>query len=361
MIDIKEVNTMDMQKIEALTDRILNDINAAMSCLNLYIGHRLDLFRTLVEYSPVSSTELAVKTGYNERYVREWLECMAVNGYIEHDDEANRFSISPEYGTVLSDQDNSSYMASFLCWIPSLAGVIEPLMEAFRSGGGVPYEDYGADTLEAVGMGNRPMFVNDYVDIWIPALPEIKTILEDGGRVAEIGCGVGWSSISLAKGFPNVKIDAFDMDRASIEQARANAEKAGVSDSITFHLAAAESIEHDTPYDLVTAFECIHDMAYPVKALNKMKNMLAPNGIVLISDEAAGENLKENSNFLGRFLYNFSVLHCLPQAMVFPDSAGTGTAMSVSTLRKYAIAAGFTKIDILPIDNPFWRFYRLDP
>jgi 2-polyprenyl-3-methyl-5-hydroxy-6-metoxy-1,4-benzoquinol methylase len=205
------------------------------------------------------------------------------------------------------------------------------------------------------------MFINDYVANWIPQLPDIMSRLERGARVADIGCGVGWSAISLAKGFPKIKIDAYDLDEESIRMAKENAETAGVDNQITFHRIAAEDIIVKEPYDLVTAFECIHDMAYPVKALSKMKEMVSSDGAVLISDEAAGENLTENSNFFGSFLYNFSVLHCLPQAMVFPDSAQTGTVMSVSAFSKYAKSAGFSKIDVLPIENPFWRFYRLGP
>jgi 2-polyprenyl-3-methyl-5-hydroxy-6-metoxy-1,4-benzoquinol methylase len=210
-------------------------------------------------------------------------------------------------------------------------------------------------------MGNRPMFVNDYVAKWIPAMPDIETRLQAGGRVAEIGCGVGWSSISLAQGFPNIQIDAVDVDAASIKQAQHNAQQAGVTDRIVFHLASAEEAPLSGSYDLVTAFEVIHDMAYPVKALRRMHELAAPDGAVLIADEAVGESLAENRNFLGHLMYNFSVLHCLPQAMVYPGAAGTGTIMRPSTLRDYAQEAGFTQVDVLPIENPFWRFYRLTP
>ena len=234
-------------------------------------------------------------------------------------------------------------------------------MEAFRTGGGVPYEAYGADTLEAIGMGNRPMFVNDYVSKWIPAMPDVEARLRAGGSVAEIGCGGGWSSISLARGFPNIQIDAVDLDAASIEQAQQNAVQAGVADRIAFYHASAEEAPLNGPYDLVTAFECVHDMAYPVPALIRMRELAGPSGVVLIADEAVGDSLDENRNFLGHFMYNFSVLHCLPQAMVFPKAAGTGAVMGPAKLRAYAEEAGFAQIEVLSIENPFWRFYRLTP
>jgi len=350
---------MDQKKVDAFAERLLNEVNAAMSCLNLYLGHRLGLYQAMAAAGPVTPAELAARTGYAERYLREWLECMVVGDYLEHEAATGRFSLAPEQAAVFLDRDSPTYIAPFLCWTPSLAGILTPLMEAFRSGGGVPYEAYGADALEAIGMGNRSMFVNDYVARWMPAMPDIEARLQAGGRVAEIGCGVGWSSISLAQGFPNTRIDAVDLDAASIEQAQRNAQQAGVGDRIVFHLSSAEEAPMHGPYDLVTAFECLHDMAYPVKALRRMHELAAPNGVVLIADEAVGDSLEENHNFLGHWNYNFSVLHCLPQAMVFPGAAGTGTVMSPSTLRAYAQEAGFARVDVLPIENPFWRFYRL--
>ncbi len=352
---------MDQKKVDAFAERLLGEVNAALSCLNLYLGHRLGLYQAMADAGPATPNELAQRTGYNERYLREWLECMVAGGYLDHDPTRGRFSLAPEHALVLLDSDNPAYAAPFLCWTPSLAGILTPLMEAFRSGGGVPYEAYGADSLEAIGMGNRPTFANDYVAKWIPSMPDVEARLRADGRVAEIGCGVGWSSISLAQGFPNIHIDAVDMDAASIEQAKRNAQQAGAANRITFHLSSAEESPMSGPYDLVTAFECIHDMAYPVKALRRMRELAGPNGAVLIADEAVGDSLEENRNFLGHWNYNFSVLHCLPQAMVFPGAAGTGTVMSPSTLRAYAQEAGFARVEVLPIDNPFWRFYRLTP
>lgn len=352
---------MDQKRLDAFAERILNEANVAMSGLNLYLGHRLGLFRALADAGPVTPVELARKTGYVERYLREWLECMAVGDYLEHDPTTGRFLLPPEHAVALLDPDHPAYVAPFTCWVPRFAQILTPLMEAFRSGGGVPYEAYGKDALEAIGMGNRPMFVNDYVAKWIPTMPAVEARLKAGGRVAEIGCGVGWSSISLARGFPRVRIDGVDVDRASIEQARRNAEGAGLADRIAFHLAPAEEAPLTGPYDLVTAFECLHDMAYPGKALRRMRELAGPDGAVLVADEAVGDGLEENRNFIGRLNYNFSVLHCLPQALVYPDAAGTGTVLGPATLRAYAEDAGFQRVEVLPIENPLWRFYRLTP
>jgi 2-polyprenyl-3-methyl-5-hydroxy-6-metoxy-1,4-benzoquinol methylase len=200
-----------------------------------------------------------------------------------------------------------------------------------------------------------------YVSKWIPALPDIESRLKNGGRVAEVGCGIGWSAVALAKGFPKARIDAIDPDEASVKEARRNAEESGVASQVTFHQATIEEASCQAPYDLVTAFECLHDMAYPVAALQRMRELAAPNGAVLIADEAVEDTLEDNCNFMGHLFYNFSVLHCLPQAMVYPNAAGTGTVITPSTVKKYATEAGFARVDILPIENPMFRFYRLTP
>jgi 2-polyprenyl-3-methyl-5-hydroxy-6-metoxy-1,4-benzoquinol methylase len=352
---------MDQKKVETIAERVFSDVSAAMSALNVYLGHRLGLYRALAEAGPVTAAGLAARTGYAERYVREWLECMAVHDYAEHDAASGRFSLAPEHVAVLADEDSPAFAAPVVAFIPSLARVLDPLAEAFRTGGGVPYEAYGRDAVEAIGLGNRPMFVHDCASRWIPAMPDVHARLVAGGRIADIGCGVGWSSIALARSFPRTRIDAVEPDATSLDQARRNAGAQGVADRITFHGVAAEHAALEGPYDLVTAFECLHDMAYPVAALARMRGLAGRDGAVLVADEAVGESIEDNRTFVGRLNYGFSVLHCLPQAMVFPGAAGTGTVMRRSTLERYASEAGFSKVAVLPIEHPLWRFYRLSP
>ena len=352
---------MDQSKMEGFQERLFTELNAGMSCLSLQLGHRLGLFHALADNGAVTAQEFARQTGYADRYIQEWLECMAVGEYLDYDAASGKFSISEEHAAVLTDPDNPSSAIGVVGWITSLANVLPDLMDAFKTGGGVPYEKYGRDMIMGQAFFTRPMFVNDYVSNWIPAMPDIESRLKAGGRVAEVGSGVGWSSIALARGFPDTKIDAIDPDDLSIDEARRHVEEAGVSDNISFHLSTVEDAPVNGPYDLVTAFECLHDMPYPVQALSRMRELAAPSGAVLIADEAVEDTLEENRNSMGHLFYNFSVLHCLPQAMGFPDSAGTGTVIKPSTLQGYAEEAGFKSVEVLDIENPQFRFYRLNP
>jgi len=352
---------MNQQKIDQLAERIINETNSALNCLTLYLGHKLDLFNSLKKVGPVTSSGLAAKTNYSERYLREWLECMTVNGYIEYDPSTNKFSLSEEHATVFCDRENSAYTVPFVYWIPSLSSVIDKLIEAFKTGRGISYSSYGIDLLFAQGEGNRPMFVND-IARWISSMPDIeKKLKSEGGRVLEVGCGDGWASISLAKYFPLIKIDAIDVDSSSISNASKNVKDQGLEERIFLYSTPIENVPIKEKYDLIITFESIHDMAYPIQALRKMKEVVSPNGAVLVGDVKMEDKLQDKNDFAGRLYYNFSVLLCLPQSLIYPNSEATGAAMTPSTFKKYAKGAGFSKIDTLPIEHFIWKFYRLSP
>ena len=260
---------MHREKIDKLSERIINDTNSAISCLTLYIGHKLDLFNIIKRTGPIDSEELSKKTRYSERYLREWLECMTVNGYLEHDSSTNKFSIPEEHAVVLCDRINIAYTIPFVYWIPSLSSALDKLLEAFKTGSGVPYSMYGPDMIYAQGEGNRPMFVND-VEKWISSMPDIADKLKSkGGRVLDVGYGDGWASISLAKSFPLTKIDAIDADSQSIDNAKKNVHNEGLENRISLHQSLIEKANFKEKYDLVVTFESIHDMPYPIEHYKK--------------------------------------------------------------------------------------------
>jgi SAM-dependent methyltransferase len=237
------------------------------------------------------------------------------------------------------------------------------LIEAYRTGGGVPYAAYGPDTRDGIAEVNRPMFINLLGSAWLPAIPEIHLRLQANppARVADVGCGTGWSSIALARTYPKVRVDGLDLDEASIATAQANAHRAGVAERVRFELRDAADPQLAGQYDLVTAFETLHDMARPVEALRAMRELLAEHGSVFIADERVAEAFAAPGDELDRLNYGWSILHCLPASRAESPSAATGTVMRPPTLRRYATEAGFREVQVLPIQNDFWRFYRLVP
>ena len=262
---------------------------------------------------------------------------------------------------VLVDETGPAYLGGLPLAVAAGFSAMPQLLAAFRTGAGVPYASYGADAVEAQAALNRPAFVNQLVAEWIPQIPDVAAQLGDRGRatrVADVGCGLGWAAIELAKAYPHLRVDGYDSDEESIARARRNAADAGVSDRVTFDVVDASSGYGQRRYDLILFFECVHDMAHPVTAIAQAKAALAEGGTVIVMDERVDEPLGVGDP-VQTFFATASVLWCLPQGRVEPDSEAVGTMMSASRFRGIAREAGWSDIEILPIDHPFWRFYRL--
>src|ERR671912_1185583 len=354
------------QRREALVERVFGSAIGLMELLSIYVGERLGLYRALAEGGAATAPELAAATSTNERYAREWLEQQAVAGILEVEDEqtepeARRYQLPEGHDEVLLERDSLYYVAPFAQQMVGLMLPLPALLEAYRTGGGVPYPEYGEDMREGIAYGNRPMFVNLMGTEWLPAIQDIHERLQADppALVADIGCGAGRSSISIARAYPKVRVDGFDLDEDSIARAKANAEAEGLADRVTFQVRDAADPEFSGRYDLAIAIECIHDMSRPLEALRAMRSMVANDGVALVVDERVGEEFKAPSDETERLMYGFSVLHCLPVGMAEQPSAATGTVMRPATLRHYASEAGFSGVEILPIENDLWRFYRL--
>jgi SAM-dependent methyltransferase len=235
------------------------------------------------------------------------------------------------------------------------------LLAAYRSGDGIDWADYGPDVIEAQESINRPQF-DQLIGDWIGALPDIAERLARGSaRVADIGCGTGWSSIAIARHFPAVQVDGIDVDAISIERARRHASEAGLADRVRFQLADAGGSDERGRYDLVTIFEAVHDMARPVEVLSAARLLLAPGGAVLIGDERVALRFGAPGDDAERLFYGYSIMFCLPNGLADTPSVGTGTLLRPSALEDMATEAGFGRFAILPIEHDAFRFYRLDP
>jgi 2-polyprenyl-3-methyl-5-hydroxy-6-metoxy-1,4-benzoquinol methylase len=358
-----QLTQADQARVEEFSGRLFMAGLAAMELAAIDVGVRLGLYTRLLDTSWATPAELAKATGIHARYAREWVEQQAAAGILEVDDaskppEERRYSLPPAHAHVLLEDTSMAYMAPMAHLVRVIGRTQEQVERAFLSGRGVPYEAY--DIHETQAGFTKPTFSHHLAQTWMPALPDIHARLQAGtARVAEIGSGCGWASIVMARAFPGVTVHGWDTDTASVEAARRNAAAAGVSDRVTFDDTDVTQANVQGGYDLVFAVEMLHDVPDPVGVLRAMRRLRGPDGAVLVVDEKAQERFIAPADELERFFYAASVLHCLPVGMASGRSAGTGTVFRPDTLRRYAHEAGFARVEILPVDHPQFRLYRL--
>lgn len=351
-----------------LASSISEAATGGLEILCLYLGDRLGFYQALDRGGPATASELAQRAGTNGRYTREWLEQQATAGFLACDNpeaspEERRYALPSGYRDVLIDPDSLLLSAPSAQLFVSLASTLPDLLQAFRTGAGVPFDRYGPDMREGQARSTFPSFQHELAQVWIAAMPDIAARLQADppARIADIGMGLGWSSIALARAFPNARVDGFDLDEASVLSARENARQArsDLANRVQFHLRDAGDPDFAGQYDLALAIECLHDMSNPVAALIAMHRLVGPGGTVLIVDERVHDVFTPNGGAVERSMYGFSVLHCLPVSMVEQPSSATGTVMRRATFHAYAEQAGFATIDELPIEHETFRFYRL--
>ena len=347
--------------VDALAQRILEASLGAVDLLTIHVGDRLGWYRCLAEDGPLSADDLAARTDTHPRYAREWLEQQAVTGLLDvdaSDPPAPRFSLPPAAAEVLTDTSSLSYLAPLARMFAGAAGQLPALLDAYRSGGGVSWAQFGADARESQADMNRPWYERELPGA-LASVPDLDaTLRRPGARIADVGCGAGWSSLALARAWPDARVDGYDIDEPSIAMAVANT-GADVADRVTFHAGTAALLP-EAEFDVVFAFECVHDMPDPVDVLAAARRSLRPGGTVVVMDEAVAHEFAAPGDETERLMYGFSLFVCLPDGMSHQPSAGTGTVMRPRTLQRYAAQAGFIRFEILPIEDfGFWRFYRL--
>jgi 2-polyprenyl-3-methyl-5-hydroxy-6-metoxy-1,4-benzoquinol methylase len=360
---------------EPLPDRLLAALIGTYEVAAVALGDRLGWYRYLATGGPATATELAERSGADARYAREWLEHQAVSGYLTVDDasadpEARRYSLPAEHRAVLVDELDPAYLTPLATLTAAFVRSVPRLAEVYRGRRTLSWADMGDDAREGQAAANRALFLGPLVHDFLPAVPGVDAALAAGGRVADIGCGYGWSSVGIASRWPAARVDGFDVDVPSVERARRHAAEAGVAERVTVRAADVRELLGDDPdgdsvlegaYDLVTAFECIHDLPDPVGVLGAMRRMVRAGGTVLVMDEAVDERFSAPGSDVDRLMYGYSLLCCLPDGRSHQPSVGTGTVMRPDLLRRYALDAGFADVEVLPIDGGFFRFYRLVP
>lgn len=351
-----------MSDAEAYAERLLAASMSTYETFSTHVGLQLGWFAALAE-GPLTSTELADRTGTQERYCREFCEFQASMGTVTMtagDEDERRFALPPGPAEVLLDEQSLNYVGPLARMAVAAGRRIDDLVTAYREGGGVSWAELGADARESQAALNRPWFTRRLG----PALAEVTelhaTLGRPGARIVDVGCGGGWSSLALARAYPEASVLGVDVDAPSIDAARSAAAAEGLSERVQFVVTEGEDLPDSEPFDAAFAFECLHDMPRPVEVLAAVRRAVRPGGPVVIMDEAVDDELTAPSSEIDQCMYGFSMFICLPDGLSSDPSAGTGTVMRPAVLHDYATRAGFGTVEVLPIEDfGFFRFYRL--
>jgi SAM-dependent methyltransferase len=346
--------------------RMWRSLLATQELLSTYLGVRLGLYEDLARRGPATPPELAGRTGLDPRYVREWLEQQAVAGVVTAAAAAAAgdervFTLPAGHAEVLTVSDSPLSMAA-LAVLPlgGVAAALPRLLDAYRTGAGVPDEVYGDDWREGHSGANRSVFAHQ-LPAWLAAyLPDVHAMLDGPGRrAADVACGVGWSSLALARAYPGLHVDGLDLDAEAVAAARRHAADAGLDGRVSFEVRDAADPAAAGGYHLVCLFDALHEMSRPVDVLRACRALRAPQGTVLVMDAKVAPDFSAPGDEVERFQYATSVLHCLPASRTDQAGEGTGTVLRPSAVRALATAAGFAAVTVLPVEDRFHRLYRL--
>jgi len=334
---------IDQAKLEAFMGQAVTDMGAIISAPLMVIGEKLGLYKAMAHAGPLTSAEIAERSGAAERYVREWLGNQAAGGYVTYDPETDRYTLPDEQALALADEDSPFYILGIYDSIASLYADEDRILEAFRSGGGMGWHEHDHRLFRGTERFFRPGYRASLVAEWIPALDGVQEKLERGATVADVGCGHGASTIIMAEAFPKSQFFGFDYHEQSIERAREAAEEAGVADRITFAVAAAKDYP-GSGYDLVCVFDCLHDMGDPVGASAHVLETLADDGTWMIVEPFANDRVEDNLNPVGRVFYGASTVICTPASLSQEVGLALGAQAGEARLTEVLEEGGFTRV-----------------
>jgi len=334
---------IDEAKLEAFMGQALTDMGAIISAPLIQIGDKLGLYKAMAHAGPLTSQEVAERSGAAERYVREWLRNQAAGGYITYDPDSDRYTLPDEHALALADEDSPFYILGVYDSIASLYADEDQLLEAFRSGRGMGWHEHDHRLFRGTERFFRPGYRAHLVSEWIPALDGVQAKLEQGAKVADVGCGHGASTVIMAEAFPNSQFVGFDYHEASIERAAEAAQEAGVGDRISFEVAAAKDYP-GSGYDLVCVFDCLHDMGDPVGAAAHVRETLDGDGAWMIVEPFANDSVEENLNPVGRVFYGASTVICTPASLAQEVGLALGAQAGQARLTEVLNEGGFTRV-----------------
>lgn len=358
MTNTQQQPALDMNKLNAFIGQFVTDLGASVHAGMVVIGEKLGLYKALAA-GPVTSAELAAKTGTDERYLREWLASQAAGGYITYEQDSNKFRLTEEQAFTLAREDSPAYLpGAFELALGSLAAVPR-IVESFRTGQGMGWHEHNDGVFDGCEKFFRPGYAANLVSSWIPALSEVKEKLERGARVADVGCGKGASTLLLAKAFPKSRFFGFDYHDKSIEGARESAKREGMAEQVSFEVSKAKDFP-GRDYDFVAVFDCLHDMGDPVGAAAHVRQSLAKDGTWMIVEPFANDELKDNLNPVGRVYYSFSTLLCTPCSRSQEGALCLGAQAGEKRIQEVITAAGFSRFR-RAAETPFNIVYEARP
>jgi len=351
----------DHAKVDTFMGKLFEDYTGAAMMWMCSIGDRLGLFKDLDTNGPATSAELATRARIQERYAREWLSALACGGYLHYDSASRQFSLPAEHAPALAHEGGPMFLGGALQAFPGYGKVFEQLTEAFQRGGGVPFEAYDENTWEGMERLSAAWFQHLLIPQWLPVVPDVQRRLEQGILVADLGCGRGRALIELARAFPNSRYVGYDAFGPNVARASSTAEAAGVTDRVSFR---RQVITDELPeqYDVITTFDVVHDAADPLALVSAIRRGLRPDGTYLCLEVNCAETIEENAaSPLGAAWYSNSVLYCLTTSLA-QGGVGLGACgLPEGKLRELCLAAGFSSVRRLPIDNPFNTLYEIKP
>jgi 2-polyprenyl-3-methyl-5-hydroxy-6-metoxy-1,4-benzoquinol methylase len=350
-MSITDAPPIDEDRLNALLGQAVVEFGATVNAALVVIGDRLGLYRGLAAGGPLTSAQLAERTGTSERYVREWLAAQAASGWVGYDAASSRYSMTPEQALMFAEPGSPAFVAGAFQLALGSADSREHIAEAFQTGTGFGWGEHDHDVFEGCRRFFEPGYRANIVQSWIPALDGVAERLAEGGRVADVGCGHGASSIVIAEGYPKATVHGTDAHEGSIAEARRLAAEAGVDDRVTFAAQPADGLP-PASYDLVTTFDCLHDMGDPVGAARRIRAALATGGSWMIVEPRAGDSVEENLNPVGRAYYAFSTLLCTPSSLSQEVGLALGAQAGVARLTEVLETAGFSQVRVAA-ETPF--------
>jgi SAM-dependent methyltransferase len=333
---------LNQEKLQAVVNTALHDISGAQGGVMMNLGHKLGLYKALAGAGPLSSAEVAKRAGCGERYVREWLNSQVAGGYLAYHASSETYEMTPEQAMVLADETSPVFFPHAWAINASLWFDEQKILDAFRTGKGIAWGEHDGRLYCGVAAFYRNAYQASLVPEWLPALDGVVAKLEKGAQVADVGCGHGHSSVIMARAFPNSRFWGFDAHAGSLEEARRNAEAAGVAERVTFELAKADRYPA-RQYDLICLFDALHDMGHPDRALQHAAGALAPDGTLMLVEPFANDRVEDNVGPIGRLYYAGSTTICCPHAISEEGSHVLGAQAGQARLEPLAKAAGFSR------------------